>query len=469
LGTTQPGARTSSPNPPGERHGALNPEDGSAPAATLEGSDSVAIEERSGALSERPRRGRISVRTFESFNDRDFRWFFLSMCGHFTAVNTQMFVRGFLVFQLTGSHAALGFVQLAGALPQLVFSAVGGVLADMIPQKKWIVQVGQLVNAVNAAWIAFFLFIDALTVEHLVIAAMIQGLVNSLMMPARQAMTPEVVGESRLMNALALNTAGMNFARLMMPGLAGYMIALVGTGEGTSGAEWVYALMTAVYLWAVLSLFMVPDFHGRRERERTLRTALRDVTEGFRYIKNTPAVRAVLIVNLLIVVTSLPYFFLLPGFVDEVLHGGSSTLGALMSLQGAGSLAGSLMIASLPPRRRGRLLLASGMVMSFVLIAFFWTTWLWVSGGLLAVIGVAHATRMTLSNVLVQTYTEPDYRGRVMSIYMMEFSIVMLGVFVVGLAADRFGVQQALTGSSIALLALMVYSWVFIPTFRELE
>lgn len=411
----------------------------------------------------------MSVRTFESFGDRDFRWFFLSMCGHFTSLNVQMFVRGFLVFQLTGSHAALGFVQLAGAFPQLLFSTVGGVLADMVPQKKWVVQAGQFINAVNASWIAFFLFMDALIVEHLVIAALIQGLVNSLMMPSRQAMTPEVVGERRLMNALALNTAGMNFARLMMPGLAGYMIALVGTGEGTSGAEWVYALMTVLYLWAVVSMFMVPDYKGLRERERTLRSALRDVAEGFIYIKNTPAVRAVLIVNLLIVVTSLPYFFLLPGFVDEVLHGGSSTLGLLMSLQGAGSLAGSLLIASLPPHRRGQLLLLSGLLMAIVLIVFFWTTWVVASGALLVAIGVAHACRMTLSNVLVQTYSEPEYRGRVMSIYMMEFSVVMIGVFVTGLAADMFGVQQALTATSVLLFAMMAFAWKFIPTFRNLD
>ena len=76
---------------------------------------------------------------------------------------------------------------------------------------------------------------------------------------------------------------------------------------------------------------------------------------------------------------------------------------------------------------------------------------------------------MTLSNVLVQAYSDIEYRGRVMSVYMMEFSIVMIGVFVVGLAADQFGVQQALTATAIALLAVMAYAWFFIPTFRHLD
>ena len=409
------------------------------------------------------------TRTFESLKDRDFRWFFLAMSGHFTAMNVQLFIQGFLVFRLTGSHAALGFVQLAGAFPMLVFSTVGGVIADMIPQKKWMVQIGQTINAVNTAWITYFLFVDGLTVEHLVIAALVQGVINSLMMPSRQAMIPEVAGERMLMNALALNTAGMNFARLVMPGMAGYMIALLGTGAGTSGAEWVYLMMTGLYLWSVLSLFMVPNFDGVKERERTIRKALTDVVEGFRYIRDTPTVRAVLLVNLLMVLTSMPYFFLLPGFVEEVLGGGSMRLGILMSVQGVGSLVGSLVIASMMPKRRGHLLLVSGFLMAVALFLFFWTTWIWASAVLLTIVGLCHAVRMTLSNVLVQAYASVDYRGRVMSVYMMEFSIVMVGVFLVGLAADRFGAQEALSATAIALLAVMTYAWFFVPTFRHLD
>ena len=380
-----------------------------------------------------------------------------------------MFVRGWLVFQLTGSHAALGFVQLAGAVPQLLFSTAGGVLADMIPQKKWMVQAGQLVNGVNAAWITFFLFTDGLIVEHLVIAALVQGVVNALMMPSRQAMIPEVAGEHRLTNALALNTAGMNFARLVMPGLAGYMIAFLGTGSGTSGAEWVYLMMTLLYFWSVLSMFMVPDFPGVRERVRTFRSAFTDVGEGFRYMKNTSSVRAVLIVNLFMVMTSMPYFFLLPGFVEDVLGGGSMRLGLLMSVQGIGSLIGSLAIASIEPKRRGRLLLLSGFCMAIALVVFFWTTWVWASAAMLGIAGLGQAARQTLSNVLVQTYTKADYRGRVMSVYMMEFSVVMIGVFFVGVTADRFGIQEALTGTAVALFLVMAYAWFFMPTFRHLD
>jgi predicted MFS family arabinose efflux permease len=177
----------------------------------------------------------------------------------------------------------------------------------------------------------------------------------------------------------------------------------------------------------------------------------------------------VLIVNLFMVMTSMPYFFLLPGFVEDVLGGGSMRLGLLMSVQGIGSLIGSLAIASIEPKRRGRLLLLSGFCMAIALVVFFWTTWVWASAAMLGIAGLGQAARQTLSNVLVQTYTKADYRGRVMSVYMMEFSVVMIGVFFVGVTADRFGIQEALTGTAVALFLVMAYAWFFMPTFRHLD
>jgi MFS family permease len=414
-------------------------------------------------------RARFSIRTFESLKDRDFRWFFLSMFGHFTAMNMQMFIRGYLVFQLTGSYAALGAIQLASAFPQLLLSLVGGVIADQIPQKKHMVQIGQAVNALNALWIGAVLFFGALGVEHLVIAALVQGLMNALMMPSRQAMTPEIVGLERLMNALALNTAGMNFARLMMPAFAGWLVGALGPGYGPEGAEWVYFLMGGLYFSAVVSLFKVPNVIGRPQRERSVRAGLSDTAEGFRYIVRTPVVRTILLVNLLMVVFSMPYFFLLPGFVDDVLGQGATGLGILMSVQGLGSLAGSLVIASLPSRHRGRILLASGAVLGVSLLAFLWSEVYWISALLFIGVGLGQAGRMSLSNVLVQSYTEDAYRGRVMSIYMMEFSMVMFATFFVGLFANVVGPQVALSTTTLVLLGLIAYLFLFVRSFRDLE
>ena len=157
-------------------------------------------------------------RTFDSLRDPNYRWFFGSMFSHFAGMNIQMFIQGYMVFQLTGSFAYLGLISVAQGIPMLLLAVFGGVIADQVSQKKYVVQVGQSVNALNAFLVAGWILTDLIAVEHLLFAAFVQGTVNSLMMPSRQALTPEVVGMERLTNALALSTAGMNFNRLVMPG-----------------------------------------------------------------------------------------------------------------------------------------------------------------------------------------------------------------------------------------------------------
>ena len=418
---------------------------------------------------EEPPSGR-GARTFESLKDPDFRWFFASMFGHFTSMNMQMFIRGWLIFQLTGSFSLLGAIQLASAVPQLLFSLVGGVLADQVRQKKWVVQVGQLVNALNALFVGLMIATGNVAVVHLFTAAAIQGTVNALMMPSRQAMAPEIVGEHRLMNALALNTAGMNFARLVMPGFAGWFVAAVGHNEGASGAQYIYFMMVGLYLSAVLFLFKVPNSTRRRKNAaRTLRGSMADIADGFRYIRSNQTVGLILLVNLLIVSTSMPYFFLLPGFVEEVLGGGVLQIGLLTSISGIGALAGSLLIASLPSRNRGRIMLLSSLLLGIALVGFAASTWFWVSAAIFIVVGLGQSGRMSLSNVLVQSYTDDEYRGRVMSIYMMEFSITMFGTFAVALLADAIGPQWAIGGTAVALIVLVSYLLLFVPKIRDLD
>ncbi|MCA9824738.1 MAG: MFS transporter, partial [Dehalococcoidia bacterium] len=129
----------------------------------------------------------FSLRTFDSLQDRNFRWFFLALLGHMGAMNMQMLVRGWLTYDLTGSYAKLGVVALAQAMPMLGLSVFGGVLADRFPKRR-IVQTGQFVSAINATVVAVMLFSDVLVFWHLIVASVAQGIVMALMMPSRQAM-----------------------------------------------------------------------------------------------------------------------------------------------------------------------------------------------------------------------------------------------------------------------------------------
>lgn len=406
--------------------------------------------------------------TFASLEQRNFRWFFASLLGNFSSMNMQIFVRGWLVFELTGSFASLGTMSLANGIAGLLTSPIGGIVADRVRQKKFVVQVGQALNATNALGVGLLIRYGALEFYHLVIAAAVHGAVQNAIMPSRQAMTPEVVGMDRLMNALALNTSGMNAARLLMPGLAGFMVGALGAGQGDlEPAQYVYFAMAALYLWSIAALLPVRIADRAVPADR--RKPLEDLVDGVRYIAATPTIRLLLSVHFFMVLFSMTYFMLLPGFAKEVLATGPERLGLMTSLSGIGSLAGSLAIASMPSRSRGLVLLASALLVGVSLLAFAASTSYWLSVGILIVVGVGQAGRMSLSNVLVQSYVDDAYRGRVMSVYTMEFSLMSLGIFAIGLLAQEVGPQVAVAGSAAGLILLSVGLYVFSPAYRQLE
>ncbi|MEI6665184.1 MAG: MFS transporter, partial [Chloroflexota bacterium] len=266
-----------------------------------------------------------------------FRWYMLSQVGNQSAQLMQMVVRGFLAYQITGSFTALGIVELANSVPRVFLALYGGVVADRA-SRRVIIQTGQALNTLLALVLAALLFLELLRFEHLLFAAMAQGVMNSFVMPARQSMIPEIVGTARLMNAFALNTFGMNVLRLGAPALAGVLIATV-------GSAWVFVVMAALFLFALVTLFAIPQTNAATRAiasgmtagaRRGSRLGLREIAEALAYLRTQRLLCALLAMQCAISILSLPYQRLLPGFVDRVLSGGDPRLtaglmGALLS------------------------------------------------------------------------------------------------------------------------------------------
>ena len=406
--------------------------------------------------------------TFAAFEIINYRWFFAALCGNFAAMNIQMFIRGWLVFEITGSYEKLGWMTAAGGLVGLVAAPLGGVVADRVKQKKTILQLAGIANALITLGIAALIFQGILVFEHLLISSILQGLVMNAMMPARQAFTKDVVGLDRLTNAIALSTSGMNTARLLLPGLAGGLVAALGGGDGNiDPAKWVYLTMAALYVWSasVITLIKVED---RTPDEESQGSILSDLSSGFKYVLRTPIIAMLLGCNFLMVFFSLTYFMLLPGFAKDVLNAGPDDLGLLISLSGIGSLLGSLYVASFGNRKRARLLLIGGLLMGVSLLGFAWSTHFWLSIVLLTVVGFGQASRMSLSNVLIQSYVDDDFRGRVMSIYMLEMAFLSIAIYPISLFADYFGPQWAVGLSAMGLVLLILILFQ-IPQYRDLD
>jgi MFS family permease len=406
------------------------------------------------------------LRTFSSFKVGSFRWFYSSMIGQMAAMQVEMVARGFLIYELTESGTILGVMALAQSLPMLVASLWGGVAADRIP-KKYLMLMGMGSNAVIALAIALaitFGFVSSanttMAIWILITAGLFKGAVQGMIMPARQSIIPELVGRDQIMNAMALNNLGMNLLRFVAPALAGFAV-------DWWGYESVYYIMTGLFIWATFSALPLPKTEPMTARPQT--KALAELAGGFKYAAKERTIALILGFTLFVVLCSMPYMMLLPIFSEDILHKGASGMGILVSVSGIGAIACSLVLASLPNRWRGMMLIVSSFILGAALVVFaFSTVW---ELSLLAIIfvGLGQTGRMTLSGTLLQHYVEDAYRGRVMAIYMMEFGLTSLAVFVAGVLSDSIGVQWAVGGLAIILMALTAVVAVFSPRLRALQ
>ena len=380
----------------------------------------------------------------------------------------QQFMRGWLVFELTDSFAALGLMSLLNGLTGLLLALVGGVVADLVRQRKHVVQLGQALSGINALVLALLVFSDLLRVEHVLIAAAIHGGSNNLTMPSRQALTPDVVGPERLMNAMGLYSTSQNAARLLMPGIAGGMLGALSDPGTIGGAAYVYVLIFSIYAVSVATMFpvRVPD---RMPRARSFVSLRGDLADGFRFVAGHRPLALLLICNPIFALLGLGHFVLLPGFAKEVLDAGPGQLGLLVSVSGVGAVAGSLTVASLPGRRRGVLMLSSAVLLGVSLVAFAASTSYWLSLGLILFVGVGQAGYLGLMNVLVQTLAGNPHRGRVMSIYMMEFNITQLLLFGMGIATSIYGPRATFAAAGVALVLLSLVLLLRSKTLRRIE
>ncbi|MBI2288392.1 MAG: MFS transporter [Chloroflexi bacterium] len=404
------------------------------------------------------------AQTFNSFKNPIYRLYFLGMLGQMASMNMEMMSRTLLIYRLTGSAAILGAMSLANALPMLFLSLFGGVIADRM-QKKYVLIAGQVSQAVVALGVALALTSNYLSPERagswwiLVVAGMLKGSIQGLMMPSRQAIIREIVNEEQLMNAVALNTLGQNTLRLLAPAMSGFLIDAI-------GFEAVYYVMAGLFAVAAIFFSFMPLTGTITIRGSG---ALADIKEGFHYIRRETTILFILIFTLIAVVLSMPYMTLLPVFAVDVLKVGASGQGMLLSISGAGAIAGSLVLASLPNKKRGGMLLVSVVVLGLALAGFSFSGSWYPSLILMVFVGLGQAGRMTLSNALLQYYTPEEYQGRVMSIYMMEFGLTSFGTFSAALLAESMGVQWAVGGFAIVLVFLAILTIVFVPRIRKLD
>ncbi len=194
-----------------------------------------------------------------------------------------------------------------------------------------------------------------------------------------------------------------------------------------------------------------------------------DIKQGLRYILRDRTIFTILILTLVIIILSMPYQMMLPIFADDILKVGATGMGLLMSVSGIGAMAGSLIIASLPNRKRGTMLLISAFILGISLAAFAFSQSIALSLGLMIFVGLGQSGRQTLGSTLLQSYSEKAFLGRVMSINMMDMGLSNMGTFMAGVLADNIGADWAIGSFSIGLAAISLFAFLFLRRITRLE
>jgi MFS family permease len=393
--------------------------------------------------------------TFASLSERDFAWFFSGNFAFFMAMQMQFILFGYLTFQITDSAKALGLIAAAFALPALIAGPVSGVMVDRV-NKRLLLNISSLVAAAVSFGVGVLVISGAIEFWHLVAASIAVGLLMSVIMPARQALVPQLVPRHRLTNAISLQMGSMNLTRIVAPATAGLLIAPLGAG-------WVYLISACLFSFSAVLGLRLPT-HGMTGH-RTNSGFRAEASEGFRYIWKHETIRLLIFTSILIPMLAFPVQQMLPVFADEVFDQGAAGLGLMAAMSGAGGLTGAILSANMDKQpHKGRLLLIGGCVMGIFTIGFALSPLFIPALFLLVGANIGQMLFMTTTNTVIQANLPEAIRGRVVSVMMMSFGLTPLGVIPVSAAADVIGAP--ITIACTALIALTVIAVLFTRSAR---
>jgi MFS family permease len=372
----------------------------------------------------------------------------------------QNVAQGWLVLQLTNSPFWLGLVGFAQQMPALVFSLLGGVIADRASRRNLLL-VTQTTMMLLALLLAVLTGLHWITVRQIVIIAVFAGITMALNAPTYQAALRDLVPREETLNAIALNSIQFNMSRVLGPSLAGFTI----TGMSIAACFYLNALSYVPLLFVITRV----AFPVRQSRET--HPIRRELAEGFGYVREHHAILVLVILVAMVGMFGLPYLVMMPAFARDVLHVGARGLGYLMTSAGAGALLGGIYLAMLKShRRRGPVVLGAALAFFAAILLFCLSRQPLLSALLLGVVGGTMVASVATVNSLIQTLVPDAIRGRVLSMHTMAYlGFTPLGSLLVGALAEHWGTPTALALSSgFALVATAVIAFAA-PAVRRLQ
>ncbi|MGW3295177.1 MFS transporter [Streptomyces xiamenensis] len=389
--------------------------------------------------------------TFSSLAVRNYRMFFFGSSISNIGTWMQRIAQDWLVHELTGSAAAVGITTALQFLPMLMFGLYGGVLADRFDKRR-LLFVTQSSLGLTGLLLGALTITGHVNVYHVYALAFVVGVVTVVDNPTRQTFVADMVGPRLLPNAVSLNSANFHSARLIGPAVAGVLITAVGGG-------WAFIVNGLSFAAPIVGLMMM--------RSSELNPAVRaprrkgQLREGLRYVGARPELLWPIVLVGFIGTFGFNFPVWAIAFTDGVFDAGAGSYGLLNSLMGAGSVVGALLAARRGSRRM-RFTFAAAALFSAVLMLSSVAPFFWVYAALMVPMGLVAMTFQVSSNAGIQLNTDPEMRGRVISLYMMVFlGGTPIGAPVVGWVTDTFGPRVGMaSGGAICLLGTMALALV---------
>lgn len=398
------------------------------------------------------------ARIFRAFSYRNYRllWF-----GAFTSSSgtwLQQTAQSWLLFQLTGQAFYLGLENFLSTAPILLFSLIGGVIADRVDRRRILIvsQYLQLTFALTLAGLTAFGASGSLLVSLILLLSFLTGCAQAFGGPAYQALVPMLVERRDLSNAIALNSIQFNLARVIGPAIGSLPFALIpsvmlaaAVSFGINGLSFVAVIIAL----SALNLRALP----RAESPRAPGNWRSELSIGLRFVSHGEALRSLTLLSFASAFFGTQLTTFLAVFAERVFHMGPGGYSTMLSVSGAGAVTGALVVAFLGDlRHKGRAALFMQIAFGMVIIAFALSPFRWLAYPLIFLAGVCMMMVFALINSLVQLLVIDEMRGRVMSIYMVAFRGGMpLGALITGALAERFPLARVLAveGTLLALLA----------------
>jgi len=389
-------------------------------------------------------RGHLGT-TFRALRHRNFRLYWTGQLVSLIGTWMQSVAQGWLMHRLTSSALMLGVLGFMQFLPVLLLSLWAGVIVDSVDKRKLLL-ITQSAFLLQAALLATAVSTGVVKPWMVLALAFVFGTINALDLPVRQSIVVELAGKDDLSNAIALNSAAFNTARVVGPAIAGILLATV----GEAGCFWINAVS---YIAVIASIWRI-DLEPRPAIRFNAKRAVEAMAEGIRYAKSVRPLRNLLALLGLTAGLGFQYMILLPVYVREILKVDAKAYGLLVSAFGLGSLVSAAWMTRNHDRWALRRNVFIGLFTAAIGMGIFaWSRALPLSLAMAFLAGSGLILYVATTNILLQISTEDRYRGRIMSLYTLMFvGTAPIGALVSGSIAQRFGAPVATSVSALVLL-----------------